>query len=629
MESNTGKWKEFLKDDLKISGEISTVAGNIRKRLEILRNDKKIPGSDNEFIALYTEYRKLLKKRDDSFSAKAPYRDEEARISADYTSRIKGVKDKLAEEEKKLNDLKLKKDIDPDEFKEDKESFEAAIDDLKDEIKKLEIEMKESGEDILRSDKLSVQNAIRYLREAALYDYAILKQKPDPSVYRNYLRSSRNRKIDTKRWNTLREWIMAAKSETDLPDSVAGMKNVKLAEDGVLAYSRSEVEEYMWRIDSTPIAGNVELLSVGLEEGVVEDLLASNITGFHGVFIDKTEGVENIVRNRDRMILYSAITAFIAIVMTFFLAGFMVKRVKNVIASARLAERGDLKVEFPEKGLDEIEDLAVSLNVMMHGLREKEELKGEIAAAGEIQKILLPEKIPSNLEGYYSIGTFYRSMQGVGGDYYDFIELDSDSIFFCIGDVSSHGVGPAIVMSMLRANIHGILRRGKRELTEILCELNRQIFIDTPSHIYVTFFTGIVNKSTNEIEYCSAGHPWAALYHYKKDEVEVLEGGGLPVGMDDNDIFAETLTVHKIALKPGDLFFQYTDGLSEAMDSSRKLFGEERIYDELRKYSRKNPNVMITKIAEAVESFSGKKIIDTEMSELNDDIAMIALKRVK
>ncbi len=184
-------------------------------------------------------------------------------------------------------------------------------------------------------------------------------------------------------------------------------------------------------------------------------------------------------------------------------------------------------------------------------------------------------------------------------------------------------------MSMLRAHIHGILRRGVRELTELLLELNRQIFTETPPNIFVTIFTGIINRSSNRIEYCSAGHLKPVLYRYKEDSIEILQGGGLPVGMDDNDIFSDTIKVESVLMKPGDLFFQYTDGVTEAMDSSRILYGEERLYEEIKKYSRKKPDIMITKIAESVESFSGRKIIDSLMSELNDDIAMIALKRLK
>jgi len=140
---------------------------------------------------------------------------------------------------------------------------------------------------------------------------------------------------------------------------------------------------------------------------------------------------------------------------------------------------------------------------------------------------------------------------------------------------------------------------------------------------------GIIDKGTNEIEYCSAGHLRPAVYRYRKNDIEVLEGGGLPVGMDDNDFFTDTISVSRTKLAAGDLFFQYTDGANEAMNSSREQFGDERIFAELKQYARKNPGVMIQQIALAIENFTGKKIIDSMVSELNDDLAMIAFKRIK
>lgn len=142
-------------------------------------------------------------------------------------------------------------------------------------------------------------------------------------------------------------------------------------------------------------------------------------------------------------------------------------------------------------------------------------------------------------------------------------------------------------MSMFLAHIHGILRRGVRDLTGILLKLNRQIFTETPANIFVTIFTGIINKNSHEIEYCSAGHLKPVHYRYKEDRIEILEGGGFPAGMDDNEFFGDTIEVRRIKMKPGDLFFQYTDGVSEAMDKARILFGEERMYEEIKKLPEK------------------------------------------
>lgn len=630
IESTGRSWVPYLKEDVRISGLIAEQSAKLRERLVVLKNEKKVPGKDSEYRSLYDGYTKLLKEREAAFTKFSPYSGEMNRLNSYYTEQIKNTSSEIDKMEKKLSELKGGKiSGESDDIAAATDALQTGIDESREKLAKLKVEMEQAKEDIWQSEKLSVNDAMRFIRDAALFDFAVLKQKNNPHEYRDYLRSSRVRSVESARFDTLREWIMKGESETGLPENVRGMKNTPLAGDGILAYSRSEVEEYMWLMDSTPLAGNVGFFSAETDGGLLSDLKGNSITGYNSVLIDKTDGVRKIASNRNMMLLYSFIIAFFAVVLIYVLAGLMVKRIKSIIAQTSLAGLGDLSVEFPEKGLDEIEYLGVSLNSMIKGLREKEELKGEIAAAGEIQKILLPEKIPSTLEGYYSIGTFYRSMQGVGGDYYDIIELDESRIFFCIGDVSNHGVGPAIVMSMLRAHLHGIIKRGSRDLPVILSELNGQIFMETPPHIFVTLFTGIIDRGTNEIEYCSAGHLKPAVYRHKKGEVEILPGGGLPVGMDDNDFFMDTITVSRTKLSAGDVFFQYTDGASEAMNSSREQFGDERIYEELKTYARKSPELMITGIAESIERFTGKKIIETMVSELNDDIAMIAFKRIK
>ncbi len=326
LNDSNRNWLEYLKEDSRISAEISGIADKIRARLETLRKNKKVPGKDREFKALYSGYKKLLKERNDAFIKHAPYSNEMEQVSGYYNSKIKSISAAIAEENEKVKSLKAEKDKSSDEYKEDIESSQSAIADYKEEINRLKTDMADAREDIWQNRKLAARNAVRYIREAALYDFAILKQKSETGSYLNFLKSSRNRDIERGRWNTLRDWIMNARSETDLPDYVYGMRNVKLADNGTLAYSRSEIEEYMWSIDSTPLAGTIGFLNAGLENGIVESLLEHNITGFHSVLIDKTEGVDNIARNRDRMIIYSIITAVIAIFMTYFLVGFMVKR---------------------------------------------------------------------------------------------------------------------------------------------------------------------------------------------------------------------------------------------------------------------------------------------------------------
>jgi serine phosphatase RsbU (regulator of sigma subunit) len=155
------------------------------------------------------------------------------------------------------------------------------------------------------------------------------------------------------------------------------------------------------------------------------------------------------------------------------------------------------------------------------------------------------------------------------------------------------------------------------------------IYYETPHHIFVTFFLGIADRKTNSIVYSSAGHLRPVVYRYGKSDIEVIDAGGLPLGMDDNDFFSETITVASLTLKPGDVFFQYTDGLTEAMNREREQFGEERLYDLIRTNGRKKVDVFTNIIARAVSEFSGLDQGGSESVKPGDDMAMIAIKRMK
>jgi serine phosphatase RsbU (regulator of sigma subunit) len=98
--------------------------------------------------------------------------------------------------------------------------------------------------------------------------------------------------------------------------------------------------------------------------------------------------------------------------------------------------------------------------------------------------------------------------------------------------------------------------------------------------------------------------------------------------MDENSFFETTIELRKTSLEPGDFFFQYTDGVNEAMNESREQYGNERLATFLKKNQSIPSNELVESIARDVETFSGKKIFIDGPSELNDDIAMIGIKRI-
>jgi HAMP domain-containing protein len=331
-----------------------------------------------------------------------------------------------------------------DEKKEALETLYSRAHEYAQQIAAIRGEYQKAIEEIDTAFELMVLDAFAFLRDAALLDYMQISYGNERLMHMNYLRSSKERSIAYARWTTVRSWIMSGGAESELTPQVPGLRGVKTIPSGVLAYGRSEIERYMWFLDSMPIATAPGFFGYEIgEESLAFSLQRGAVIGYNTILIDKSDGMRQIKRNTRILLFYSSLIALVSVVLTYFFAGLMVKRIKAIINEARRVQSGDLSVMFPEKGLDEIDMLANSLNAMITGLRERESLKSELHTAAEIQKRLLPEKYPENLVEYYSIASYYLPMQGVGGDYYDFIELDRSRMLFCVGDVSNHGVGPA------------------------------------------------------------------------------------------------------------------------------------------------------------------------------------------
>ena len=160
-----------------------------------------------------------------------------------------------------------------------------------------------------------------------------------------------------------------------------------------------------------------------------------------------------------------------------------------------------------------------------------------------------------------------------------------------------------------------------------MLKLNEQLYIETPSHMFVTFFLGLYNLKTGELQYLSAGHSQPLVFHNSNAKTEYIPAGGMPLGMDDNDFFATTMELRKITLHKGDVFLQYTDGLSEAMNPQREQFGYERMEQALKGVSSASAEAILNSLAQAVEGFSKIKLDQPGPSDLSDDIALVCLKR--
>jgi phosphoserine phosphatase RsbU/P len=202
---------------------------------------------------------------------------------------------------------------------------------------------------------------------------------------------------------------------------------------------------------------------------------------------------------------------------------------------------------------------------------QRERVNREMEIAREVQQRLFPQRVPE-IAGL-SLAGFCRPALGVGGDYYDFIELEDGRLGLAIGDVSGKGISAALLMASLRASLRGMTLEGPTDLARMMQKVNRLVYEASANNRYATFFFATYNPDTRELRYVNAGHNAPMLLRSGAAEVLRLEAGGLVVGLLPHANYEEA----SVILGSGDLLITYTDGISEAMTVNDEEWGEERM----------------------------------------------------
>ena len=200
---------------------------------------------------------------------------------------------------------------------------------------------------------------------------------------------------------------------------------------------------------------------------------------------------------------------------------------------------------------------------------EQEKVKTELGVAKEIQLNTLPEEIISN-DDIEIVGEL-KAAKEVGGDLYDYIEIDANHVAVLIGDVSGKGVPAAMFMMKTITSFRDFAAPDKKP-SEILKEVNASIFKGNKKSMFVTCFLAIIDKSNGKVVFANAGHNPPIVgsnknYHYLKCNSGFLLG-----------CFKDTfLKDEEITLNPGESITLYTDGITEARNSNGDFFGEDRL----------------------------------------------------
>jgi len=226
---------------------------------------------------------------------------------------------------------------------------------------------------------------------------------------------------------------------------------------------------------------------------------------------------------------------------------------------------------------------------------QRERLNRELEIAREVQERLFPQNYPP-VPGLDYAGRC-RPALGVGGDYYDFLELADGCLGIGIGDISGKGIPAALLMASLQASLRGQTISGGSDLAKLMSNVNRLIFDTSPSNRYATFFYGQYEPATRQFTFVNGGHNPPMVF--RNGDVLRLEDGGPVVGLFKAARYSQA----KLELAAGDVLLLYTDGISEAMNAADEEWGEERMIEAVRACQSRPALEMIDDLMGAADAF--------------------------
>jgi len=243
---------------------------------------------------------------------------------------------------------------------------------------------------------------------------------------------------------------------------------------------------------------------------------------------------------------------------------------------------------------------------------EKQRLEEEMALARNIQNRLLPKDLPQfdNIK----IHGLNIPSKHVGGDYFDVIEIKDNLIALAIADVSGKGMPASLLMANLQASLQSLIFENQ-DLSKLVGQINNVIYRNTDLERYITFFIGLFNTDTNELQFVNAGHNPPYVFTDKK-EIKELSDGGIILGMMP-DVKYE---VGSVNLNKNDWLVTFTDGVTEAMTADDEEFEEKRVIDFIKaNYVNNSPEEFNSLLIKEINDFVG----DVPQ---NDDITILTLK---
>ncbi len=321
--------------------------------------------------------------------------------------------------------------------------------------------------------------------------------------------------------------------------------------------------------------------------------------------------------------IFFLIIELVSVFSGFLLAKSITASVHNLFEGTERIKKGDFNYKIKVESPDQLGDLAHSFNSMTDSVKnlltvqvEKERLSESLRIARQMQENLLPREV--NSVGDIEISAMNIPAQEVCGDYYDILKQGDQQVGIIIADVSGKGPSAALYMAEVKGVIltlsqHTVMPR------QLLMEANNILGPTLDSRNFITMTYAIIDEKNRTMKMARAGHNPILHYTAPTGVVDVVQPAGIGLGLTKNGIFERTLEEVERKLDSGDILIFYTDGLTEAMNSSNQLYGLSRLSEIL----LQNKHLGAEEIKSAI--FRDLQIF-LQSGAPQDDITLVLLK---
>ncbi len=246
---------------------------------------------------------------------------------------------------------------------------------------------------------------------------------------------------------------------------------------------------------------------------------------------------------------------------------------------------------------------------------EQEKVRGDLALATEVQRRLLPASPPQT--ALTALGAYTLAARSIGGDYYDFLQIGERTLGIALADVAGKGIAAALIMAVVEASLRIIAAEEKISLPELAAKMNRFLHKSTGFSSYATFFYAQLDEERQQLRYVNAGHnpPYLLRTRAVGAPIEELAVGGIVIGMFPAAQYEEAV----VDLHAGDVLILFSDGVTEALNTSEEEFGEDRLKDLVRRVANLPIEALTAAIAQELHEWIGTAV-------QHDDITFVVMK---